>query len=929
MACVAGVAKKSGAVRPPDPRVVIAGAAPPACFLLSLSKTPVARSLSAPASLTDFSGGIRLSVLSSVLLRRLRTVYVDQAGPRPGDPSTAEGLVALETELLDRGFAPTARLRAALAWLGPAGLAEAGGELIRAIDAELGADRTHMPLFRAFPASVPDDTYRLYVDRVFVLLLQSPVQPCVLCGTVGSVHPVSPCAHLVCRDCWDGADYAGCPLCHRRIDRDDPFLQPGMPADRPDVPRGPLKLLDLGTDRQADAAGALLRLLQRRTPLPPQDRDDVKLLLGNAPATLDWLPGDIPVRETKALVLGALLLDRRTREAALPLLATHLTTATDVLRLLQVWSGGEADLVAPRRFRTLPRPLRRRLLEVLDGFEASALVEDVLRHPVAWKRAAEILHPYEQHMRHPKAAVAFAVLRGTEVSGESGGPLGEALLRTAAEHPGAVRLDGTRIKADTWGARTEEALRDRDFGAALALLSQRPGELLRRLDHLLRLHDVDDLPDGFADTLRRVLPKAGPGPLLAALGRLRVRDVAGERRVFFPRGRVTHAYTVEDTRAPLSPRVTRAVCALLEAEALRRLSAASRFDVAVLDSRLADLHVPSAEGASAKALVSVERGSTQPLPEGEVLRLFLHWTQPEKVRVDLDLSVALYHKDWTFAGLSDYTHLVHGKRAAVHSGDLTSAPAPDGATEYVDLDLAVLSDGRIRFAVPVVFSYNNVPFENLVDAFAGFMALPSRVGRTSSFQPRTVRQRYDLEGDSRIHVPLLVDLERRTFLWTDLHLSASEGYHSVHRHSADLGRAARDLFQYFATGRTTLWDLAVWHAAVRTDEVAVIHRAPSAATGAADELWHYRRRAGEPDVTFAARVRALEPPDHRRPADGAEALTALAAEAAGKKHVLLALLEGGVAPEGATGAVYRLLPGPVDGCGLEPLTAGDLVAALG
>ncbi|WP_405878892.1 hypothetical protein OG762_09795 [Streptomyces sp. NBC_01136] len=69
--------------------------------------------------------------------------------------------------------------------------------------------------------------------------------------------------------------------------------------------------------------------------------------------------------------------------------------------------------------------------------------------------------------------------------------------------------------------------------------------------------------------------------------------------------------------------------------------------------------------------------------------------------------------------------------------------------------------------MPIVFSYNNVPFEQLLDAFAGFMALPSKKGRDASYDPRTVRQRYDLEGESRIHV-------------------------------------GKNLFPYFTTGRTTL-----------------------------------------------------------------------------------------------------------------------------
>ncbi|MET9800072.1 MXAN_6230/SCO0854 family RING domain-containing protein [Streptomyces sp. NPDC006368] len=873
------------------------------------------------------------SSLTPVLLRRLRTVYVDGSGPRPADTATARGLVALEAELLERGFAPTARLRAALGGLGPTGLADAGKELLGLIDAELGADRTHMPLFRGFPASVPDDTFQLFVDRVFTLLLQWPDQPCVLCGRVGAVHPVAPCAHLVCHLCWDGTDYSGCPVCHRRIDPADPFLMPTQPhharvkdaGGAPDVPSGPLRLLDLGTDRSADAAAALDTLLARRTPLPPQDRDDLDVLLAYAPPELDRLPDDIPVRETKALLLGRLLLDPRTRDTVRPLLETWLTTATDVLRLLAVLSGGEPDLLERCRFRSLPRALRRLLLSVLDGLAAESLVEDVLRHPGLWKRAAETLHPYEEHGRHPKAALAFAVLRATDTSAVS---FGEELRRTAAEHPRAVRLDGTRVKGNTWSGRVEEALRAKDGKAALGLLAQRPGELLRRLDHLLRLEGApekglrgDRAPgevcDDLAATLWRALPGAGPGPLLAALGQLSARHLPGERRVFFPRGRVTHSYAVDDTRAPLPAAVTERVGGLLEGEALRRLSTRSRFRLAVLDAGLSGLMVPSAEGAAAKALVSVPRGSTQPLPEGEVLRLFLHWTEPPATRVDLDLSVALFDADWTYVGLCDYTRLVYGGRAAVHSGDLTSAPAPDGATEYVDLDRAGLARAGVRFAVPIVFSFNDIPFNRLVDVFAGFMAPGSKEARSSRYDPRTVRQRYDLVGDSRIHVPMLVDLERGTFLWTDLHLPPAGGYHSVARHGADLGRIGRDLFQYFAAGRTTLWDLAVWHAAARAEETVVVGDG---------ELRYFSRRLGETTGNYARRIRANRAPDVRRAADDP---AALAAKAAAGKHVLLALVDGTVAPEGASGTVYRLLPGPVDGCGLEPASAGDLVTPLG
>jgi hypothetical protein len=90
---------------------------------------------------------------------------------------------------------------------------------------------------------------------------------------------------------------------------------------------------------RADAVTALRTLPARRTPPPPRDREDLAVLLAHAPAGVAWFPKEIPVRETKALVLGRMLRVRARRDGALELMDRHLTTATDVLRLLCVWSG--------------------------------------------------------------------------------------------------------------------------------------------------------------------------------------------------------------------------------------------------------------------------------------------------------------------------------------------------------------------------------------------------------------------------------------------------------------------------------------------------------------------------------------------------------------------------------------------------------------
>lgn len=870
-----------------------------------------------------------IATVESVLLRRLQTFYPGGTSAGSGGPA----LRRLEAELLGRGHTLDPELYAALGALPSEELAAAHTRLVALVDDLLGADRTHTPLFRRFPATpvvAPRDTERLYVDRVFAHLLQQADHPCVLCGENRTVLAVSPCAHLVCRLCWDASDYSGCPLCHRRLDPADPFLRPvrAVGAAKPARP-GPLRLLRRGTDPAADATPIVAALLARRTPLSPQDREDLVTLLPLTPAARGELPEEIPVRETKALLLATLLTGPGARDFVRPLLTEWLTTATDVLRLLAVASGGNPGLLPlPAAFVSLSRPLRRELLSLLDALPVPYLVEDLLRHPTAWKRAAETLHPFERHSRHPRAALAFAALRGTRLTGA----LGAALRDTAAAHPDAVRVEDDRIRPASWGGRLERALAEGTPGAAASLAGQRPGELVRRLDHLLRLHTGERAVPELVRALERGLPAVGPGPLLSAFGALRVRaeDRLGARRVFFPRGEVTRALSVAEDRPSLPEPLVGEVTGLLEAEVLRRFARDGEepYELAVLDSALADLVVPFAERDSARTLVAVPRGSTQTLPTGDVLRLFLHWTEPTDTRTDLDLSVAFFDADWRFTGRCDYTRLRHGPQgAAVHSGDLTSAPAPAGATEYVDLDLAKLAAHGDAYAVPLVFSFNNVPFEELPDAFAGFMALPADGPRDASYDPRTVRQRFDLTGESRAYLPMVVDLTARRALWADVHLPPSDSVQSVDASGRErLADAASDVCAHFGSGtRTTLWDLTVWRAAARTREVAVIRRAPEGTVS--DEVWVYRAGAGEGPAAFAARIGALDPPEERRPHPDADTA---AGELAAGKRAFLALTSATVAPEGGSGTAYRLFPGPAEVPGtFVRVTAGDLVAELG
>ena len=227
----------------------------------------------------------------------------------------------------------------------------------------------------------------------------------------------------------------------------------------------------------ADAHAEVAALLGRTGALSPQDVDDLGVLLeSHDRADLSGLPASIPGRETKARVLAWIAADTARWGTTLPVVADRIDTATDALRLLVLRGGGDAGLVRPGRMAPVARPLRRAIVGALDRLDPGRLVEDLRRHRLLWIHAAERLHPFEYARVAPRAAAAFAALRGSDLTAD---------LRAAAQRSGLPVVDA-RVHYVSHAAGVELALAAGDGAAAARLLTARPGEYLRRLHHLLR-----------------------------------------------------------------------------------------------------------------------------------------------------------------------------------------------------------------------------------------------------------------------------------------------------------------------------------------------------------------------------------------------------------------------------------------------------------
>jgi hypothetical protein len=857
--------------------------------------------------------------VARALLHRTGQVFLPGSGIARPAPLSEQALAALETDLLDRGALLSADLRAGLSALDDTTLVLVVADLLVDLDELLGAGRHHTPLFRSFPDGIPDNTLNLWVERVLTLLLQMPEQPCVLCGTAGTVHAVSPCAHLVCRTCFDGSVYSACPICHRRIDQHDPFLQPAAPRRRPGARTSPQRLRVLqigGVGEQAllDAGRAQLQtLLTRPAALSPGDEADLLLLLdGMSRSDLSWLPAELSARTTKAAVLAWLLADSQTWEQTIPAVTSQLGTATDVLRLTVVRSGGAASLIDRPRLKTLPRPLRRALLGALDSLDLSSAVAEMRRQRRAFLALGQLLHAGEHSTRYPNAALMFAALRGTDLLAH---PHGHALrdrVISDADMLGnsmlarGIRLDGGQVRVDSFASLVEKTLAAGNRDGALALLSARPGELLRRLNQLLTgasPAQTERIVAALAPAAQRV----SPAVLLSCLGQLRTRTERARQRLVFPKAGAAAAHVLPDTRPVLPPALVERVTAALTGEVLRRSSLLPSVDVAVLDRAVDGLVVPFGERTAARQLVTIPRGSVLPLPDGRHLRLFCHWMQTPEQWIDLDLSVQLYTGDWQHVGTCDYTSLrVAG---AVHSGDLTSAPAPYGATEFVDLDLDTMADFE-RYALVSVYCYNGVPFNQMAEAFAGIMLRQDAPQRGEIFDPSAVELRFDLAGTGMTTLPLLLDRHSRTMRWLDVSARVTGTNHAAWRHGRSTGLLASAIDASIRRGeRVMLGELGRWIAAARARTV-VLRDGDAAAV--------FPRGDGETVEQFAARLIGGVPDT----VVGPDRLAELTGQAG------FAVLWRGDVPIADGAQVYALRHGELDPNRVQLLAAPDVPALL-
>ncbi|MFF2448156.1 TerD family protein [Neobacillus sp. NPDC058068] len=520
------------------------------------------------------------------------------------------------------------------------------------------------------------------------------------------------------------------------------FQNEGLPIYKveerfPLIEEPDLKVIGLAAEEEF--LEIIRQLIAAKTSISVVDKGDIAWAIENITDVSLILPGEIPLKENVGFVVSQLL---KNEKADAAVISRYFKTATDVLRLAVALSDGDVSLAGSTRFKNIKRPERRLLLNLLEG--CGNLTEDMLRFKEMWKRLGEMLHPAEYHNRYKNVNRAFDIIRNN-------------------------------IPFATFGGRVEGALLDRDVTTAVSLLKTRPGEFARRLDHLLR---ISDDAEAVINEFGAVVNAVATPVLLQVLAHFKHRSMPTDIRVFFPKGNVQKAVAINNELDVLEESVCEQIAALIETTLISRFSELPGLGKIVLDKELRNYLVPVSQRSASKALRTLVRGSKLDMPIGDTIRFFLWWKEGmikgvPTGRVDIDLSAVIFDENWQYLEHISYTNLRSAKYKAVHSGDITSAP--DGACEFIDLDIpSVLANGG-RYAVMDIISYTEHAFCDMPECFAGWMSrVEPNLGEI--FEPKTVVDKIDVAADTTFCIPVILDLAERKVIWTDLALRSHPDY---------------------------------------------------------------------------------------------------------------------------------------------------------
>lgn len=535
----------------------------------------------------------------------------------------------------------------------------------------------------------------------------------------------------------------------------------------------------IGLCTREDVLGVFTRLLMSTDSIKDSDKRLIEYFIVNYGDELKY-PDVIPYKENVCIVAG-MFIEKGKKIDGL------VKNATDVLRIATYLSGGDVSLADKTNFKKFSRPVRRILVKALENVIKE---EDIKRHKAKWVLLAHRLHVGDYSKR------VYDIMSK---------PRNNVRLYSVA---------GTVIDELTAG----------NIKSAIMLLKTRPGDYARKLDELLRKYS--EYSDAIVYYFSEVAEKVSTRVLLQVyshfLNRKAPKSIRHRARVIFPKGSVQSARILPKYSGKIDDYVIDNIIDVIDTELLKRFAKLGEMGKVYIDERLKKCPLPTQLRSASDSVNTVARGTRIPFGDDKnIIRFFIHW-----VGRDIDLSATMHDESFTMIQRCAYTNRKVDEYGTYHSGDITYAPGPDGASEFIDISIDKARNAGARYIVMNVLVYSGPNFCEHDECSAGWMTR-SKPNSNEIFDPKTVEGKFDLISASRNAIPIVIDLVEREVIWCDLITPAniwhntSRGWHGYSGNNVENNKASitQVLKAIAYTVKFNLYDLFLLHAEARKAEL--------------------------------------------------------------------------------------------------------------
>ena len=561
---------------------------------------------------------------------------------------------------------------------------------------------------------------------------------------------------------------------------DGTFIPDGWKGERPAALEHPRYTM-LHRAEPNDFENIFTTLCAANQSLTQQSRDIILWFVREYPDVTRLLPEAIPFKETLCML-------------AAEDMPVRLATATDVLRLAVYLSGGDISLPpvppskyvimcfgVPReyvnkaslafRFKKFTRRERRLILTHLEQSTCDAS-EMVLRAE-QWKRLGEILHVGDYAKRYPRSAEAFCAVRNY---------------------------------ARSWYAAVEatDSLEER-----IAILSQRPGEYMRRVDHLLRMAQNETEQKAVINSFTQLLPRVSSKVLYELYNHFLRRTDADAARSILIKGKRIPIFL--EKLPTMDVTLVKQLNNYIEEELKRRYTTAEPLGKVYIDQRLKNVPLPLQMRGLNPSLKTRIRGTRVPLdnPNAQVIRFYLHWKDKDGTE-DLDLFAAFINDSIENPAVDSISWATDLKsNCAVHSGDVRHVVGD--CAEYIDV---IMDEARksYHYVIVTASNFERRPMSS-VDAAFGYMEREYPEANTI-WMPETTTNSFRFSSESDGVNMVIIDLHKNEYIVLDIDSASHLPFENLH---ATLLHDVLHL--YTATPMLNMYTLLSWHAAVRGELV--------------------------------------------------------------------------------------------------------------